>query len=168
MTDVVTATKFTSMIDWEGIYVDGELKYENHTADISDLDLDDDVEIGDIDNREVNMNKLGINSLPNDLNDLEQMLEFSDRVVKNKSDWEENIRKVINTLDHRPDSQDFARELGISDLEFKVIEGCFKPESVRNNNTALGETAILSNAEDGSGNITSTYTLMENDDAWFS
>lgn len=164
MPDIVTATKVISMSDWEGIYVDGNLEYQNNKAEFVDVELKGQKAIGNIETKEVDMSKLGISSLPNEISDLMDRVEFCEGVVENKEIWEEKIRKAVRSFSRPLSSDEIISEMGITEEEFDVIKGCFMPDSVFNNNTALGEKAILAKAEDN-GQLKSKYTLMPNDDA---
>lgn len=85
MPDMVTLTKVGTMADWEGIYLDGKVRYQSHTAEITDIELDREEAIESIDLRIINMSKLGINALPDDLDVLDEKVEFRDAVVEDKS-----------------------------------------------------------------------------------
>lgn len=164
MSDMVTLTKVNSMTDWEGIYFDGKVRYQSHTAEITDIELDDEEAIESIDLRIIDMSKLGITALPDDLDVLDDKVEFRNAVVEDKSTWAERIKEAINSFDGPVSSDEMISELGITEEEFDVIEGCFMPDGVFNNSTALGEKAILAKAEND-GQLTPKYTLMQNDNA---
>lgn len=85
MPDMVTLTKVSTMADWEGIYLDGKVRYQSHTAEITDIELDREEAIESIDLRIINMSKLAINALPDDLDVLDEKVEFRDAVVEDKS-----------------------------------------------------------------------------------
>lgn len=159
-----TVTKVTSMLDWEGIYIDGTLEYQNHTANISDIDIDEKTSIGDIQKEEVNMSKLGISELPTTLKDLRHKVNFCETVVENKDVWIQKIKNAVNSFNYPPNRDELINELDIMEEKFDVIEGCFMPEGVFNNNTALGDVAVLAKVEKD-GQLTSKYTLMQTDNA---
>lgn len=167
MTRVVTAVKVETYMDWEGIYVDGIMGHEDHTAKFTRINLGDDTAIGEIDSREVEISHLGINRLPRTLEDLEHRIEFADTVKNNKDEWENRIRDAIDTFDKHPLKEDLCDELDVTDAEFRVLEGIFMPHDVFDNRTVLGDEALLSRVVDEESEVDGEieYILMEHEHA---
>jgi hypothetical protein len=152
-------------MDWEGIYIGNTLAYQNHTADITDITLEDGTVICSITGKQLNMPQLGLTRLPDKLIDLKEHVDFQETVVENKQEWEDKLCTTITEFSGNPTKEELCNELDISVEHFKVIKAVFMPEGVFNNNTAFGETAILANVEDENGGIKSEYTLMQSSNA---
>lgn len=166
--------------DWEGIYVENELQYENHTATLEDVLFQDTElpEIGGITVQTVDLQTLGRTSLPQLLSHLDFLRGFERSMVENFESWETSIREALQSLKTEiedddadveylwPTREELASELGVNikDGEFNVLSGVFTPASISNNKTAHGNEAVFSFVSTGANEDT-RYAPIESPDS---
>lgn len=96
MTENRTLTVITTPLDWEGVYLDNKIEYQNHSASITDVSLEANEVIETIESREYNITPLGLNRFPKHLDTLEKLVEFGEQITANSEDWKEAIIQLFN------------------------------------------------------------------------
>lgn len=127
MTELLTITIVTGNNDWQGIYVNGNLKYENHTVSIeNDISLNEDQAINEINKENYDMERLGITRLPDTLETLEEYSEFANTVENNKDEWENKIKDAFQNIENEYIRTDDSPELfNISEDKGRILFSLF-------------------------------------------
>lgn len=163
MTNLVTATIVDAAFDWQGVYIEDELRYENHTASIEDATIHDDEAVDTIQNKHVDIQRLGRTSLPSSLDTLCQLDSFADTVEEKADWWEEKIPKIMNNQEQDYVMTDKASEVfGVANEEGRVLLAIFSKISVQDTQTPLGRDPIveLDHEHSESGVGPAAYTLI--------
>lgn len=145
------ATKVSNGSDWEGIYVGDERVTEGHSTTMEDVfNSKSDLEVSEMNSRTVSLSSLGITSLPSSLDELENLIDFKETVVEDKSDWEDRIIDALEEGEEWPTAEEVQNRLDLTGGEFNVLNGVFTPDGVFDNTTAVGDEAIFSFVSTGS------------------
>lgn len=152
MSEPVVATKVIGAGDWQGVYIGDERRYENHSASIEDVQLEDDEMIASIEQFTCDMKRLGITSLPRSLAELKRRVDLAQEIADSSDMWATKIEKLACSSDPI-DKERLARDLGVDEETARILMACFSPPGVRGTTTPLGEPAIIKFDADSSGYI---------------
>lgn len=145
MAESVTGTVIKGAHDWEGLYIDGELEYENHSVDTHDIERainDKPISLSDIENKTIKMKRLGINQLPDSLDKLESMDDFADTVEQNPDKWEDKLKDVFTDKDYiMTDEADTI--LNLPEGHGQTLIGLFSTPTFRATTTPMGDEPLL-------------------------
>lgn len=162
MTELVNATYVRTDRDWEGLYVDGVLHQENHSISLEDVELPEGKAIDSVNKESYDIQRIGKTGLPTNLDHLERLLEFSDKVENKYGQWEMHV--TISIEDHEKEyvtTEEADDIFNVDDGEGEVLIALFSKIDPRNSLTPLGKEPILEidhdHSESGSG--LAAYTL---------
>jgi len=160
----LNATIVTTDTDWEGIYINGTLKKEDHSVSINDISLAENHSINTITNEQYNITRLGQTTLPKSLTKLKELTEFANTVEENYNYWVDKIPelyKLQNKIHVMTTEAD--NIFGVGKDKGKVILALFSKTTTKNTQTPLGKEPLLKIDHENSvtGDGPAAYKLIE-------
>lgn len=138
---MTTLTIVSNNSDWEGLYIGDRLDYQNHNVDQGRINRAvNNRSDAQIENRTVNMQRLGLTQLPDSLEALDAMERFADQVENNREDWADRLRDL---LDEPRTREEIATEFDLTDKQLKVLTALFSCPDVRASKTPLGNAPLI-------------------------
>ena len=143
MTELVTATVVRAAGDWQGVYIDDELRYENHSASVEDASIQEEEAIDEVVRESYEITRLGRTSLPASLSELEQLSEFAETIKSNVDDWSERLQTAFTENDGSMKLSEVESAFSVDEDERRVILACFSADGVRAKKTPIGIDPIV-------------------------
>lgn len=143
MTELVTATVVRAAGDWQGVYIDDELRYENHSASVEDASIQEEEAIDEVVRESYEITRLGRTSLPASLSELEQLSEFAETIKSNVDDWSERVQTAFTENDGSMKLSEVESAFSVDEDKRRVILACFSADGVRAKKTPIGIDPIV-------------------------